>query len=517
MQNLRPLLENTFIGMENRTPGHLLPKGAFTSIINGVVADNRLAKRTGTTGSTSLGAFTHNGGFGYEPNGGTKQIIVSRNGASNAQLYKSTNGTAYSAIGSANLTNNAQVNFLQASNSLFGFNGAEVIDYDGTTVTKNRITVPIGTWGFWFHNYLFVAGVSGNPNRVYWSNLGTPTVFTNTDFVDINANDGDSITGLASLNDELLVFKNHSTWSITGYSGSSFTTDTIAGQNTNSRNAFGTPSHQSLVPVGRNLYYLSFLGGIPHIRVLQQSVFGRLIDAGIYSYDIEPTMDGINKTQLSKVAGYYDGKYIYWAIPTGSSTSNNLVIVLYPALSQRASIGTMHSWVTWSGITPQQFFNSTLSGRNKVYFTDATTTGKVSVFDTSIYTDNGTAVSMTIDTRDYVLDPQSARKSKYKYLYGKYKAGNAGSLKIYARIDQAADFGLQETVSLQGMSPGLGPTGSFTLGVSVLGGSSVFKHRTTFAHLTGTMLGMRFTETTANACEIYDLEILGIMKGYRDD
>lgn len=487
-------------------------------IQNAIISNNRLAKRNGTTQSTSLGAFTHLGASAYEPTGGTKRIVVCRNGASNAQLYMSTNGTAYSAIGSANLTKDLQMNFIQASDKLVGFNGSEVVDYDGTTVTKNRSGIPLGKFAFWFHNYLFVGGVAGTPNRLFWSDLGNPLAFTSSNFIDINANDGDALTALNTINDELVVFKNNSIWSITGFSGSTFSTTTIAGQNTNSKfNGHGTPSHQSVVAVEKSLYYISFLGSVPHIRVVSQSVFGKIVDSGIYSYDIEGTMNGLNKTQLSKIAGIYDGTYVYWGVPDGSSTSNNLVLVHYPVLQIRSPLGVNRSWVQWTGITPQQFFSSTISGQNKIYFTDATTNGFVSVFNSSIYTDGETPVSMNILTRDFVLDPQMARKSKYKYQYTKCAAGSAGMLNLYARVDQAADFGLQETINLQGSSPGLGPTGMFTLGVSVLGGSSIFKDRTTFQHLTGTLLGVKFTETTANSCEIFDMQIYGLLKGLRDD
>lgn len=518
MQNLRETTDQNFIGMNDKFPTHLLPRGVFQFAQNVLVGDNRISKRPGTTVSTSLGAFTHLGGSAFEPNGGTKRIVVCRNGSSNSQLYQSTNGTSFSAIGSANLTKDAPMNFVQASNSLFGFNGTDVVDYDGTTVTKNRSSIPLGKYGFWFHNYLFVAGVSGNPNRLYWSDLGTPTTFTNTNFIDINANDGDFITGINTLNDELIIFKNNSIWSITGYSGTTFNADTVAGHNTNSRvYGYGTPSHQSIVPFGRSLYYLSFLGATPHIRVLTQSVFGKIVDSDIYSHDIEATMSGLNKSQLSLCTGIYDGVYMYWAVPNGSSSSNNLVLVHYPPLETRSPLGVVRSWVQWTNLTPQQFFPSSISGRGKIYFTDSSTSGFVSVIDTSIHSDNSVPVTMTIKTRDIVLDPQMARKSKYKYLYTKLKSGTAGSLKIYARVDDASDFGLQDTVSLQGMSPGLGPTGSFTLGVSQLGGSAIFKHRTTFAHLTGTLLGVEFIESTANACEIYDMQYFGLLKGLRDD
>lgn len=507
-------------GMNNRFNGSDLPSGVFVLIQNGFVDTNNITKRAGTTGSSvivSSGTFL--GGSAFEPTGGSKFQIVCLNGASNASLYASSNASSFSAIGSANLTNNAQMNFVQASDKLFGFNGAEVVYVasDGSSVTKNPSGVPKGKYGWWLHNYLFVAGVTGNPNRLYWSNLGDPLTFDSANFVDISANDGDFITGLnqfytnATDGDNLIVAKNNSINAIKGFSGSTFSTTTIAGQNTNSIiYGFGTPSHRSLVAAGIYLYYISFVAGIPHVRRLQRSAYGVILDAGIISTDIEGTMEALNNTKLSGVAGAYDGKYLYFALPSSASSVNDTTMVYYPGLERPSPLGTLRCWVKWTGFKPNAFFFSSISGQAKLYFTDADSKGKVFHFDPSLYTDDGTPVTLTVQTRDFLGNP--ARKSKFTYMYFKYGTGSAGSLAIYARIDEALNYNLQQTFSLAGMSPGLG---TFILGTSILGGASIAENRVTFQALTGHMLGVEFIESTANSCNIYDLQIYGFLKGFR--
>lgn len=514
MQNLQYIDESIFIGMNDKYPSHLLPKGVFSSITNAIIDTNRITKRPGTDNvAAALGAFSILGLSAFEPAGGTKLIVACLDGSSNSRLHTWSGSGAFSAIGSANLTAGAQMNFVQASNSLFGFNGTDAVDYDGTTVTKNRANVPLGKFGIWFHNYLFVAGVSASPNRLYWSGLGTPTTFDTADFVDINANDGDEITGLSVLNDELIIFKRNSIWSISGWSGATFDATTIAGQNTQQKaTGVGTISHQSIINTGRDLFYLSFNGSQPVIRSLTQTVFAKVIEEGIVSDEIYTTMDGLNKSQLSKTCGVYDGSRIHWAVPNAASTSNNLILVFDPDKTFRTSLGTMRSWCLWSGPTPSQYTVSTISGRAKVYFGDATTGGFVFEQGTSAYEDNGTAITMTVNTRDYML--KSANKSKWKYAYVKYESGSSGTLSFNARIDMAADFATQKSISLVGSSPGLG---SFILGTSILGGSTTVKDRVTFAHLTGTLLGVQFKESTANSCEIYDYQIYGFPRGLKED
>lgn len=508
------LSENQYIGMNDKYPSHTLPRGIFQYIQNAYVDNNRMYKRGGTTAiATSLGAFLLNGGVSFERSNGNKSIIVSRNGSSNAQLYEWTGSGTFSAIGSANLTNSTPINFVVASDQLFGFNGVEVVDYDGTTVTKNRAGVPIGKFGVWFHNYLFVAGVSGALSRLYWSNLGTPTTFGGTDYVDINPNDGDMITGLGVLNDELIVFKQYSIWSISGWSGTTFAATTQAGQNTqNKASGVGTFSHRSIVSVGRDLYYLSFRGNIPHIRSLQQTVFSKTIEGGVISDEIENTMIGLNKSKLINCSGIYDGKYLYWAISDGSSSTNNLILVLNPSRGATTNLGRMQSWVLFVGANVGNFFSSTISGSAKVYTTDATANGNVYLFnDTSSYQDNGSNVVFNVLLRDMQGHP--SRKSKFKYLYLKYQSGSSGTLNINARVDQASDFGSQEDLSLAGNSPGLG---TFVLGTSILGGAAIVTNRTTFQSLTGHMLGVELEESTSNYCELYDIQVFGYLKGFRD-
>lgn len=505
--------EKFFVGMNDRLPSHELPPGVFQLLDNVLIADNKIVKRPGNTGSTAIaGSQTMLGGTTFERSNGTKSQIICLNGASNAQLYESTNGVTFSAIGTANLTKDAPMNFVQASDRILGFNGTDVVDYDGTTVTKNRAGVPLGKFGFWFHNYLFVAGVTGNTSRLYWSDLGTPTTFTSSNFIDINANDGDSITGINTINDELMVFKNNSVWSIGGWSGATFNATTIAGQNTTARLfGFGTPSHRSIVAAGKNLYYLSFVGGIPHIRMLERTVYGNVIDAGVVSYEMEGTLNGVNKSQLAKVAGIYDGKYCYWAFPNGSNTTNNLVVIVWHDKLYQTAQGQMRSWIKWSsGLTPDTFFLSTISGRAKVYWTDASTSGKVFVIDTSVYTDNGTAIVSEVRSRDYMGDP--TRKTKWKYVPVKYNTDSAGTLAVNARIDQGTNFTNQRNISLAGSSPGLG---SFILGTSLLGGAATVRTPVTLQQLTGTLLGLQFKESTANGMTLYDYQVLGNRKGFR--
>lgn len=516
MQNLTQLREDYFVGMNDRYPPQILEEGLLALALNAAIDKGKITKRKGTNPvAASLGAHDILGLNAYEPTGGTKYLITDFNGSSNAQLYRWIGSGNFSAIGSANLAKDAQMNFVQAAGILYGFNGTDAVSVDSSlTVVHNPATVPIGNYGVWFHNYLLVANTTGFPNRLFFSNLGDPTTFVNTNFVDINPNDGDQITGLAVFNDSLYVFKNNTIWTITGFSGASFSSTTVLSQNTNNEiYGFGTPSQKSIVVTGKDMYYISFAGGTPHFRSFIQTQYASTLEQGVISYDIDTTMSGIQSSQLKKIAGAYDGQYVYWGVPNSGSSFNNLILVLQPTIKAKGKLMTHRSWTKWSGFNPAQFAVSDIAGQNTIYFGDGGLTGNVSQLNYPAFADNGTAVAMEVQTRDYQLD--FARKGKWKYAYFDYVTGSAGTLSINARIDDAANFINQQSLSLKGNSPGLGPTGNFTLGVSFLGGATVTMNRVNFAKLLGHHMQMQFLESTANSTEIQTLAILGLPKGYR--
>lgn len=514
--NTKPIEESVFYGYDDTHPLELLPKGFFTKADNVFVTDDKITKVFGSsTIAASILAQPFNGFDSYENiSSSTKYLVVNINGASNAQLYSWNGSGNFTGIGSANLTNSKMMDFEVANNILFGFNGIEEVDWDGTTYTKNRSGVPLGKFAKWFHNYLFVSNTSSQPNRLFWSDLGDPKTFTGANFVDVNPGDSDQINCMALIQDELLIFKRNTIWAITGFSGTTFSATTIATQNTNSRIfGYGTMSPYSVVPVGNDVYYFSMLGSTPVIRSFYKTINSITLSGGIISDNIKATLDNITKANLSNIVGTFDGRYCYWGIPTAGSATNNQVIALDTwKINKKKNI---YPFTTMSGKNISFFANSTIPGFSTVYFTDASlTSGLVFKFDTSVSTDNGANIKMDAITRGMMYHPD--RKSHWKYVYMKYNTGVASSVTINAKTDFVATFSKQGTLALAGNSPGLGPTGTFTLGVSVLGGAVTNSSRITLAQQVGKVMQLEFTETSANAVTLYEYSVYGRTKGLRN-
>lgn len=515
MQNfaIKPITESEFLGYDDLHPSHLLAPGKYQKAENVLISDNKISKVTGSTAiNAAIASQPFNGLAAFEKiSSGDKWLIANINGVSTADIYRSTGGDFTKINGSDTFTNSKKMYFAVANDSIFGFNQTEVFDWNGTTFTKNRAGIPLGHYAVWFHNYLFVAKTTALPNRLYFSNLGTPTTFTGADYVDINPGDSDEIMGLGMLQDELFVFKKNTIWSITGWSGSTFGATTVATQNTNVRLfGYGCISPGSIVSVGNDIYFLSFLSGTPQIRSLKKTAFAATLGGGVISYDITGTMATINKTYLSNTVGSFDGRYCYWAITTGSSTVNNKIIVLDTWGIRKYKQITIYPWTTMTGKNGAQLAVSTLSGSAITYFTDAASTGKVFKFDSSVYTDNGTNITIDVRPRSFMLDP--SRKTKWKYFYVKYDTGVDSDLSVNAMVDKAESFTSQLDLDLQGDSPALG---SFILGTSRLGGSDIKRSRVPFKQLVGTILDVQLTEASNKAVGIYEFSIYGIPKGLR--
>lgn len=394
--------ERNFVGYNDRLAPEFLPRGYLADALNCFIRSGEIIKRTGyTLIGNDLGSNFCQGLKGVQFAGGTKELI----GVYNGTIYIWTGSGNWTAVsGSYTLSTTEYVDIVVANNAVYFFDGTNTVPkYNGTTVSTVA-TIPVGKYARWFHNQLHVAGMSANPNRLQSSDIGTSETFSggNSSSLDVNPNDGDIITGLNELKDELIVFKRNRIWAMTGFGTSALTLSGLSER----QSGFGALSHRSIVNTGNDLLYLGFIGDRPIIRSLQRTRYGTLVDAGIISDDIEGTMNGLNKTSLTKAAGVFDGKYAWFAVPNGASTTNNLCLTLDTVTK---------GWTRHTGINASVFDSFAISNQAQLYFGESGSDSKAYVFDTST-SDNGSAINFSFTTRRYGGDEPSLKK-KYKWLY----------------------------------------------------------------------------------------------------
>lgn len=495
-------------GYNDKVPPEFIPKGYLADALNAVITEDRIEKRTGYS---LVGNDTGNkpilGLCGITTSSGTKRLYKFHNNSADTaiEIYEWTGSGNWTLLNNTLLTGvGNRIECVVAENVVYAYDGAST-PVKITPASPSTVAAvpdsnhPKGKFGKWFHNFHFVSGVTANPNRLYWSELGDSDDFTNTTTgsLDVNPDDGDEITGMGVLKDELLVFKRNRVWSLTGFGTSTFTLADVNERIT----GFGTPSYRSIVNVGNDVYYLSHTGGVPEFRSIQRTRFGTIVEGGIVSDDIYGTMKGLNNAQLDEVAGIFDGRRVFYAIPLSGSTVNNQ-IQLYDTVNK--------GWVRWTGLPVGVWTEFNFSNTSEIYFGGNGSDSLVFKLDTTT-NDNGTAISFRVDTRRYGGDRPEIKK-RWKYLYTTVDKEGAYNLTVQQSPD-GFTFDSLASVDLSGTDGTL----PLTLDTDRLGTSDVKKERSEFAKKTSYFNQLRFLqEGLDQTVTIRDWEILYKLRGLRD-
>lgn len=185
-----------------------------------------------------------------------------------------------------------------------------------------------------FHNrILWVAGRSDARSRVDFSNLDDYTTWTSTDFILVETDDGQVITGLKSFIDCLYVFKTESIHRICGRDRDNLRLEQMY-------NGIGAASNNSIAIINNKLVFLTNLGDV--------AVYDGGINIQIISSKIEGTLSSdnlnLNRLQYASAVAFDDGtgdQDYYLSLSTAGSGTHNLIIV-YDTLLQ--------AWTKFSGI-----------------------------------------------------------------------------------------------------------------------------------------------------------------------
>lgn len=275
----------------------------------------------GNTAMTGLGRF--------DPDSSTSFMIT----ASGTQVLRAlSSDVKWTQINSGfSQTTGQDTEFIQANNLLFVINGEDNTDwYNGSVWTTgagiDESSPPTATTGEWLRNYLFLSGNPNNEDWVYFSNNLDPEVFTQTDIVKINTGDGQKVIYIESFRlNELIIYKQRSIF-VLDITGTTPLTDWTVQPITT---AVGCLAPRSVINIGNDHWFLS--SEPIAVRSLVRSSFDKILVNRV-SDPIQDILDGtgdlsINDSDIDKAAAIlFDNKYIL-AVPTGTSTVNNTVLV----------------------------------------------------------------------------------------------------------------------------------------------------------------------------------------------
>lgn len=161
--------------------------------------------------TTKLSSFI-GGMYSYYKSDGTKKLLY----ASNANLYTYNNAGGSTTVSGtpATFTPNKQWDFDEYMDSVYGGNGSDpLIAFSGASYSV--VNSAISPQFVKIHkNRVFCA--NANSSILYFSDAGNPLFFPANNYIQINTNDGQSITGIDELLDNLVITKDDSVWILTG-------------------------------------------------------------------------------------------------------------------------------------------------------------------------------------------------------------------------------------------------------------------------------------------------------------
>lgn len=375
--------------------------------------------------------------------------------------------TYTSAGGGVTFTAGNQATFTSARGSLFIWNGVEGGSYfDGTNVTRPG-TMPKGKFSLYYKGYHFASGVDGQLNRLYiavatdatdFTNAATTlhdstevpgaTVFAGTgaNFIDIDKDDGDKITALATFQDSVIVFKERSIHQVTLDASGTPSVALIT-------RSLGAVSHKSVETVENDVFFLSRRG----IFVLgNEPNFFNAIRTNELSSRVHDDFQLISSANLGLSTAIFHNYHYHLAVPEGGTTTNNVMW----SYDRR--------FLAWSKTKPSSLgaesFTTLIDNNNieRVFFT-ASDEAQIYEIDNN-FSDNGTAIDASWTSKAFDIDTPDLQK-RWVYVDLLFRQLSGGiSISIFTDGDELA-----ATASIPSPATG-GDMGTMLLGEELLGG-----------------------------------------------
>lgn len=226
------------------------------------------------------------------------------------------------------------------------------------------------------------------PYRIYFSEIGEPQKIFPENFIQISSN-SQPITALKSFNQSLVIFCNEGVFRLTGDNPDNFNLNLITDE-------FGCISHKAVVEFKNRLWFLDDIGIVEYTGSSYDQVSNRMTDT-FNSMNVDAAR------QTAVACHVPERNEVWFAIPVGTSTVNNLVVV-YDYLA--------NGWTTFSGdllkptaLNPiykeMQVASQTFAATkpiNKVYMFGSIGASLYN-FHPSLTSDNGGAITLSYQTR----------------------------------------------------------------------------------------------------------------------
>lgn len=321
-------------GWNTKESSWTFPKDSMSDAQNINLVHMDIAKRQGNAilnSSALASAAAAHGLFDWLANAGTRYLIVT----AGTKIYNSAAlSTTFSDItGAATITTgqNNQHTFSSLNNIVAICGGTTPdtpLQWTGTgNVSSLAGSPPAANLTCVANNFMFLSGVSANPSRVYWSNVSDPGTWGGSNFIDFRFADGDSVTAIIELNQNLLIFKRRSIGLLFTQSNTVSGSVTLAPL-TEVIVGIGCPGGQCVenLPDGS----VVFLGTNAHVYLIQGGTSVIDISDPKEGSNIQPTLDSMNIARLQyAVVKFYPTRNQVWISISSSGSSTNDKVLIY--------------------------------------------------------------------------------------------------------------------------------------------------------------------------------------------
>lgn len=342
-------------------------------------------------------------------------------------------GTWDAITGSVSLTVNADdlADFATVQDVLViedGIRTTDPITWTGTGNASVLTAAPNASMVEFHKRILWVAGRSDARSRVDFSNLDDYTTWTATDFLLVETDDNQVITGLRSALDCLYVFKTESIWRICGSDRDNLTLEQMV-------RGVGAASNQSITVINNRFLFTTHQGDV--------AVYDGGITVQIISSKIEgtlaPTNINLSRIEDTVAVAFDDGtgdEDYYLSLSLSGSGTHNLLLVF----------DTLHqAWTKFSGISANAMTSYEVGTQQRaIAFSDYS--GYVNRYPSGT-SDAGTSISAYYQSGHLRLDIPTVKTFREFQLMLRQEGSQ--SITFERRVDFAGS-GTASTISLAG-------------------------------------------------------------------
>ncbi len=305
-----------------------LSDGQDSQFVYGTLQKRKGSANINTSALNSSAAVT--GLFDWLANAGTRYLLI----VCGNKIYQTAalGNTPTDITGSATITAGAnnQHTFASLNNIVVICGGATPdtpLQWTGSgNVGTLSGTPPVGNLCVTANNFVFISGVTATPSRVFWSSVSDPQTWPSASFIDFRQGDGDSITALADLNQNLIISKRRSIGLLYTQSLSISGTVTLGPLN-QAVNGVGIAGSQCWdhLPDGR----IVFLGSNAHVYIFDGSLLMDISDRPYPKTSFQANFDSLNINRIGNacVQTYSTRHQVWFSVSTGSNSTNNQVYV----------------------------------------------------------------------------------------------------------------------------------------------------------------------------------------------